>query len=75
VRIFEQLQERPFEIQHVPDEALLQQKTDAGDPLQQSFAGLMLYYYSAGCVIDMRDTLQKFPVQLTSVKDYAQATL
>jgi uncharacterized protein YbjT (DUF2867 family) len=74
VRIFEQAQGRPFEIQHVPDEALLEQKKTASDPLQQSFAGLMLYY-SAGSVIDMRETLRKFPVQLTSVKDYAQASL
>ena len=72
VRIFEEAQGRAFEIQYVPDDVLLEQKRTAGDPLQQSFAGLMLYY-SAGSVIDMRDTLQKFPVQLTSVKDYAQA--
>ena len=74
VRIFEQVQGRAFEIQHVPEEALLQQKKTADDPLQQSFAGLMLYY-AAGNVIDMRETLQKFPVQLTSVKDYARASL
>ena len=72
VRIFEQAQGRTFEIQYVPDEALLAQLKSAGDSLQQSFAGLMLYY-SAGSVIDMRETLQNFPVQLTSVKDYAQA--
>jgi uncharacterized protein YbjT (DUF2867 family) len=71
VRIFEQVQGRAFEIQHVPDESLLEQKKTASDPLQQSFAGLMLYY-SAGAVIDMRETLQEFPVQLISVKDYAQ---
>jgi NADH dehydrogenase len=74
VRIFEQVQGRAFEIQHVPEEALLQQKKTADDPLQQSFAGLMLYY-AAGNVIDMHETLQKFPVQLTSVKDYARAGL
>jgi uncharacterized protein YbjT (DUF2867 family) len=74
VRIFEQVQGRPFEIQHVPEEALLKQKKTADDPLQQSFAGLMLYY-AAGNVIDMHETLQKFPVQLTSVKDHARAGL
>jgi uncharacterized protein YbjT (DUF2867 family) len=58
VRIFEELQGRAFEIQHVPDEAPFEQRKAAGDPLQQSFAGLMLYY-SAGKVIDMRETLQK----------------
>lgn len=74
VKIFEQVQGRAFEIQHVPDEVLLEQKKTAGDPLQESFAGLMLFY-SAGSVVDMRDTLQRFPVQLTSVRDYAQASL
>lgn len=73
VRVFEQVQGRAFEIQHVPDEALLEQKKTASDPLQQSFAGLMLYY-SAGSVIDMRETLQNFPVKLTGVKDYAQSS-
>ena len=34
-----------------------------------------MLYYAAGNVIDMRETLQKFPVQLTSVKDYARASL
>ncbi len=74
VRIFEQVQGRAFEVQHVPDEALLAQKKTATDPLQESFAALMLYY-SAGNVIDMSETLRKLPVQLTSVKDYAQASL
>jgi len=74
VKIFEQLQGRAFEIQHVPEEALLEQKETAADPLAQSFAGLMLYY-AAGSVIDMRQTLKQLPVQLTSVKDYAQANL
>jgi len=48
----------------------MQQKETASDPLQQSFAGLMLYY-SRGNVIDMQETLRKFPLQLTSVRDYA----
>lgn len=74
VRIFEELRGRKFEVQHVPEEALREQKETASDPLQQSFAGLMLYY-SGGNVIDMRETLQKFPVQLTSVRDYAQTSM
>ena len=70
VRIFEESKGRKFGVQRVPEEALVQQKETATDPLQQSFAGLMLYY-SEGNVIDMRETLQKFPLQLTSVRDYA----
>ncbi len=74
VRAFEELQGRKFDVQNVPEEALKEQRESASDPLQQSFAGLMLYY-SQGQIIDMRKTLQKFPVQLTSITDYAQASL
>jgi len=74
LRIFESVQGREFAVQHVPEEALRGQKESSTDPLQQSFAGLMLYY-CAGDVIDMRETLQKFPVRLTSIRDYAQVTL
>jgi NADH dehydrogenase len=73
VRIFEELQARKFDVQHVPEEALREQKENSSDPLQQSFAGLMLYY-SQGDIIDMGKTLQKFPVRLTSVLDYARAS-
>jgi uncharacterized protein YbjT (DUF2867 family) len=74
VRTFEELQGRKFEVQHVPEEALREQRESASDPLQQSFAGLMLYY-SHGHIIDMRATLEKIPVQLTSVRDFAKAGL
>jgi uncharacterized protein YbjT (DUF2867 family) len=69
VRIFEESKGRKFGVQHVPEEALMRQKETASDPLQQSFAGLMLYY-SHGNVIDMHETLRKFPLKLTSVRDY-----
>jgi uncharacterized protein YbjT (DUF2867 family) len=74
VRAFEELQGRKFNVQHVPEEALREQRESASDPLQQSFAGLMLYY-SRGNIIDMRKTLQKFPVRLTSIRDYVRASL
>ena len=72
VRLFEELKGQKFEVQYVPEQALKEQKESATDPLQESFAGLMLYY-SRGDVIEMQKTLHKFPVQLTSVRDYAQA--
>ena len=74
VQTFEDLQGRKFDVQHVSEEALREQRESASDPLQQSFAGLMLFY-SRGNTIDMRKTLQKFPVQLTSVRDFAKASL
>ena len=74
VRIFEELGGREFDVQHVPEAALAEQKEGASDPTQQSFAGLMLYY-SRGDVIDMRKTLRQFPVRLTSVRDYGRASM
>ncbi len=74
VKIFEELKGQEFDIQHVPEEALREQRESASGPLQKSFAGLMLNV-SRGSIIDMRETLQKFPAQLTSVRDYAQASV
>ncbi|MFN2500010.1 MAG: NmrA family NAD(P)-binding protein, partial [Pyrinomonadaceae bacterium] len=74
VRIFEESKGRKFSVQHVSEEALIQQKEAATDPLQQTFAGLMLYY-SRGNAIDMQDALRKFPLQLTSVRDFAKAKI
>jgi uncharacterized protein YbjT (DUF2867 family) len=73
VRTFEKSQGRPFEVEHVPEQVLREQQKIASDPLQQSFAALMLYY-AEGNVIDMHETLRKFQVQLTSVQDYAHAS-
>jgi uncharacterized protein YbjT (DUF2867 family) len=73
VKIFEEAGGRPFAIQHVQEEQLRAQKDSAEDPLQESFAGLMLAY-ARGQVIDMRETVRKFSVQLTSVREYAGST-
>lgn len=61
-------------MQHVLEEALEEQQKAATDPAQQSFAGLMRWY-ARGDPIDMQETLKAFPVQLTSVRDYAQSVL
>ena len=70
VKIFEKQSGRPFTVQHVPEEQLRAQKEGATDSLPESFAGLMLAY-AQGNVVDMRATLQKFPVRLRSVGKYA----
>ena len=46
----------------------------AADSLQQTFAALMLSY-AAGDAVEMRETLKAFPLQLTSVRDYAARAL
>ena len=74
VHIFEELTGASFEVQHVPQEALRAQFDGATDSLQKSFSGLMLDY-AGGDEIPMRDTLDRIPVKLTSVRDYAQSVL
>jgi uncharacterized protein YbjT (DUF2867 family) len=74
VRLAEQAVGKTVVVQHVAEEALRAQRDAATDSLQQSFAGLMLYY-ARGDVIDMADTLLALPVRhLKSVHDYLQAT-
>jgi uncharacterized protein YbjT (DUF2867 family) len=70
VKVFQKQSGRPFIVQHVPEEQLRAQKEGATDSLSESFAGLMLAY-AQGNVVDMRGTLQKFPVRLRSVGEYA----
>jgi len=74
VQIFEEVGGRPFEVQHVPEAALAEQQEASTDPMQQTFAGLMRWY-AQGDPIDMQGTLRTFPLELTSVRDYAQRVL
>jgi NADH dehydrogenase len=71
VAIFERIAGGPFEVTHVPVEALQAQWSGATDPMEKSFAGLMLGY-ADGSPVDMTATLKAFPLQLASVKEYAQ---
>jgi NADH dehydrogenase len=74
VRIFEEVSKKSFDIEYIPEETLKAQKAEASDPLQKSFAALMLQYAN-GDDIDMEETLKVFPLQLTSVSEYAQSML
>jgi hypothetical protein len=69
VRLFEYETGRSFQINYVPEEALRGQKAAAHDPLQESFAAMMLTY-AAGAQVPMQNTLMEFPVRLQSIKDY-----
>jgi hypothetical protein len=71
VRIFEKATGKNFEITHLPKEALQSQMNTATDPMQASFSGLMLCLAN-GDSIEMKDTLNKFPILLKSVQDYAK---
>lgn len=71
VEIFEREMGGPFEVTHVPQDALQQQYAAAKDSYQKAFAGLMLGVCE-GDAIDMTDVLKKLPVKLTSVRDFAR---
>jgi uncharacterized protein YbjT (DUF2867 family) len=72
INIFETTKGAKFELQFVPKEALTAQRDAAQDPLSESFATLMLGVVN-GSEIDMKNTLDDFPIQLTSVIDYAKS--
>src|SRR5262245_10753781 len=71
VGIFEHESGRSFELQNVPDEALRAQLAAAPDSLGKTFSGLMIGLNDVG-TIDMKETLRNFPIQLTSVREYAR---
>ena len=73
VKIFEEYGQR-FETVNVPEEALRAQKEAAVDPLQQSFAALMLTY-ARGTDIDMNEVYRKFSIRGTSVHDYSRKVM
>lgn len=71
VKIFEREMGGPFEVTHLPEDALKEQYSAATDSYQKAFAGLMLGVCD-GDPIDMTDVLKKFPVKLTSIRDFAK---
>lgn len=70
VKAFEDISGHSFTVQYIPVAALQQQMKDATDALQKAFASLMLFYAN-GDAIDMKPVLEKMPVKLHSIKDYA----
>jgi uncharacterized protein YbjT (DUF2867 family) len=70
VHIFEEIEGRQFEVQHVPEDALRAQRQSATDSLQAAFAALMLVY-ACGDQIPMEKTLRRYAVRLRSVREYA----
>ncbi len=72
IQIFEKIHGKNFEVEHVPVEALLQQKANSPYPLEQSFAALMLDY-AEGNAMDMTEVGKHLNAPLASVQDYAVA--
>ena len=73
VHTFERSTGRTFALEHLAEEVLELQHQNARDPLEQSFAALMLAY-ARGDVVDMSQTSAAFPLELTSVREFADAT-
>jgi NADH dehydrogenase len=73
VRLAQDVSGKTIAVQHVPEEALRAQHSAATDPLQKSFAGLMLYC-ARGDVIDLTEALRALPLRnLKSVREYLRA--
>src|SRR5262249_28790947 len=74
VEIFEQESGQTFELQNVPAETLRTQIAAAPDSLGKTFSGLMIGLNEVG-TINMKETLRNFPIQLTSLREYARQSL
>jgi uncharacterized protein YbjT (DUF2867 family) len=71
VSIFEQLTGREFARHSVSEQDLQARKTAARNPIELTFADLMLAA-ARGDVIEMTETMRKFSFELKSVREYAQ---
>lgn len=74
VRTFEEVKGQPFEVQHVPEEALVGAWESADEPVSRSINALMVDF-ARGDVIEMDTTLATFPVEMTTVRQYATNVL
>jgi NADH dehydrogenase len=70
VRLFEKQTGKRFELNYLNENSIRAQKDSTEDPLQKSFAGLMLTY-AGGAVVPMEDTMKRFSLDLVSVKDFS----
>lgn len=70
VRLFEAASGKQIKVNHVPEAALEEKWRAATDPLDKTFAALMLDC-ATGCPMDVSKTMALLPIQLTSARDYA----
>lgn len=67
---FEKIFGRPFKVEHISEQTLVSQFHETVDPLQKSFAGLMLGYLR-GDAMDMTRVVDTFGIKLQTVDEYA----
>jgi uncharacterized protein YbjT (DUF2867 family) len=71
---FQRIAGRPFQLEHVSEQALRSQLEAASDSLQRSFLALMLGYLH-GDAMNMAPVVETFGIKLTTVDDYARSVL
>lgn len=71
---FERIGGTPFRLEHISEQTLRAQFEGATDPLQKSFAALMLGYLH-GDAMDMKWVVDTFGIKLSSVDEYARSVL
>ncbi len=71
IAIFESERGSKFDVRHVPVETLREQHAAAAGEVEKAMAALALDYCD-GDSIEMDDTLARFGVQLTSLRDFAR---
>lgn len=74
VGIFEQATGGSFELDFVSEQTLAHEQTSGENSWLRSVAGLRRCY-ADGDVVDMRQMRERFPVPMTSVRDYATRVL
>jgi NADH dehydrogenase len=70
IRIFEDATKQLWQVQHVPEEALLAQLEQSADPLAETFCKLQLEYLH-GCLMNTSEALRLIPVRQKTIRDYA----
>jgi uncharacterized protein YbjT (DUF2867 family) len=73
IRAFEEAAGRRFQVQEIPEQALEAQWQGATDPMQRTFAALMLAA-ARGHEVPMKDVREKFPMRMTTVREFAERT-
>jgi uncharacterized protein YbjT (DUF2867 family) len=71
IRAFEQAAGRTFQVQEIPEQALEAQYQGATDPVQRTFAALMLGA-ARGHEVPMGEVLERFPIKMTTVREFAE---
>lgn len=75
IGVFEELTGRTFDVETVPEAALLEQQKAARNPFDRSMAALMLGFATIGDPVEMNGLPERFGVKLRSVRDYARDVL